>query len=1439
MTGDKTSMRFKLFRKWGAVALSAALIFGTTAQIGITPTHAAAVTSFAYTSASDWKSVVTGLSASAATSSFNTGRLAVSMDGSRVAYNDTKSVYLYDNTTGLSKEIYTTDTAVNPTDAVISDDGLSVAFYRGSDLIVWKEATGAQIVFTSTTGTLRGQLTMSSDASVIGFATVLSGSALQYAIYQESTGETKQFTANSVTGGTKNNVTYNLGSSPVVISPDGLTAYLSYYFDTYSNANYVGYYNIASGGNVSPAQYDSAENVHPHGITRDGKYLYGMAYYLSTNNFQIRDVGNYAASKKSLATGTAATQIAGYTSTGSLLNGTTFTVSDGVNSTAVGTVIGATQKKGFSGDGRVVYGISGGNLYRIDLSEIIDHLPDVGLPAAPTVTLGTVDRNGVSISFKSASSMASTTFRVMRDGVQIYSGTGSSYRDTTGEIAKDYTYTVQVRGLNGEFSASSEPIVTGKPAGVATKLGSATVKAGDYVSFGPYKWRLIGDDRLMSAESYITRVYDVTTSLDQLFGVKSESNIGYYLNDTVLGLFSEEDQAAIKMTTWVVTANNSSVPLKSTRAKIGLLTAAEHGNLNLPYNPPSGWTLTPSTNSTTPGSFYTNSSGSTSITNSQPFYPVVNLIAGMNILSGAGTLDNPYVIGGGALTSLDTPVGVKLKSVTTDEIELTWSSVVNAKSYDVLQDGKVIGTVSVPAFKGSAGEAGKEHEYTIVAKMDKLASSPSEALKVTTPEKTVEEPTNPTNPTNPTTPDVVATPKNFAVVGLTTTNAVLGWTTEENTTYKLVADGVTLYEGAGSGYTDATLSPSQSRTYMLYAVKGGKESEGVSLVVTAKAEYVPYPMGLTVTDVTYSGVTLAWDAVAGADMYTVTANGQEVETTSGTTFTDLSVEQGKMVVYGVKAHKGASVSKESKKSVFVPFESVTAPDAPAYIKATRVGYDQVALEMPYVQTAQKYQIFRDTNVLVYEGPLTSFVDHGVASQSAYTYHGVAVNTNGSASTEPINVTTTAEPVQITVSPAEPKESTITFKFKTVEGASDVEVYYNPNTHYSSNGDGTWNVTRFNTQTQETENLGVVQEDSQGNLPYEESGIQAGKDYEYNIVAYKKNAAGQEEIIGQQETTVTAPADGSGATVPGTTTPVDPGTGGGTTPTTPVDPGTGGNTGGGTTPTPTPGTGGNTGGGGSTPTTPGDASGGSTGGGSTGGGSAGGGSGSGSTPVTPGTGGGSTPTTPGTVVPTPGVDDPSTDSGSGTDPVQTEPKTPTFTDVLPSSYAYEAIESLYERGIVKGAMAGSFDPSGKVTRAQFAIMLKRAMGYTSDAPYAGTFRDYDATAWYAVELAEALNTGVTKGYTDGTYRPNAYVPREQVAVMVSNVLRMNNMDTLTADFGYKDAYKVVAWALSDVKLVNAHKIISGYTDNTIRPQNDMTRAEAAVIIYRLLSVLEQE
>lgn len=86
----------------------------------------------------------------------------------------------------------------------------------------------------------------------------------------------------------------------------------------------------------------------------------------------------------------------------------------------------------------------------------------------------------------------------------------------------------------------------------------------------------------------------------------------------------------------------------------------------------------------------------------------------------------------------------------------------------------------------------------------------------------------------------------------------------------------------------------------------------------------------------------------------------------------------------------------------------------------------------------------------------------------------------------------------------------------------------------------------------------------------------------------------------------------------------------------------------------------------------------------------------------------------------------------------------------------------------------------------------------------------------------------QGYKDGTFRPNAYITREQMAAMIARQFT-NNSTPISSTYTYKDTNK--SWAKDDIEYIRSIGIMSGVTRNTFVPNANLTRAQMAVIAIR--------
>lgn len=177
---------------------------------------------------------------------------------------------------------------------------------------------------------------------------------------------------------------------------------------------------------------------------------------------------------------------------------------------------------------------------------------------------------------------------------------------------------------------------------------------------------------------------------------------------------------------------------------------------------------------------------------------------------------------------------------------------------------------------------------------------------------------------------------------------------------------------------------------------------------------------------------------------------------------------------------------------------------------------------------------------------------------------------------------------------------------------------------------------------------------------------------------------------------------------------------------------------------------------------------------------------------------------------------------------------TFAD-LQGYWAKSEIELLASKRIINGVTLNSFSPNSPITRAEFTAILVRSLGLsTSDTTTA--FSDVAIEDWFADVIAVAVDAGIIEGYKDGLFKPNERITRQQMAVMLSRALNYVNKSVPVYDEifeKYTDNGSISSWAKHSVAEMLTTQIIKGKSETTIDPISNASRAEAAVMIKRLL------
>ena len=173
----------------------------------------------------------------------------------------------------------------------------------------------------------------------------------------------------------------------------------------------------------------------------------------------------------------------------------------------------------------------------------------------------------------------------------------------------------------------------------------------------------------------------------------------------------------------------------------------------------------------------------------------------------------------------------------------------------------------------------------------------------------------------------------------------------------------------------------------------------------------------------------------------------------------------------------------------------------------------------------------------------------------------------------------------------------------------------------------------------------------------------------------------------------------------------------------------------------------------------------------------------------------------------------------------------FSDVPENHWAAKYIYSLAERGVIKGKTPALFAPQDSLSRAELTALLCRLSG--EEPPQAAPhFTDVPETAWYAKELAWAVEAGIIKGVGENRFAPQLAVSRQDMALMLLRYAAYLGLDLPAAEpaHAFSDAAAVSAYAREAVAALQAAGLTGGYEDNSFRPQNKISRAEAAKLLF---------
>lgn len=189
---------------------------------------------------------------------------------------------------------------------------------------------------------------------------------------------------------------------------------------------------------------------------------------------------------------------------------------------------------------------------------------------------------------------------------------------------------------------------------------------------------------------------------------------------------------------------------------------------------------------------------------------------------------------------------------------------------------------------------------------------------------------------------------------------------------------------------------------------------------------------------------------------------------------------------------------------------------------------------------------------------------------------------------------------------------------------------------------------------------------------------------------------------------------------------------------------------------------------------------------------------------------------------------------------------TFKDMnSKTNWAAPYVETLASKYIIKGREDGTFGGEQPITRAQFTLLLVRALGLQGSA-YNQQFKDVQGNEWFNENnaLMAAVQYGIITGKEDGRFAPNEPITRTQAAAMLGRALQLSlfeetkiERDDTKQITDFSDASKIQPWAAREIEMIYQTGIMNGKPDGSFDPNGQTTRNQMAKMLFQFLIMTE--
>jgi len=186
--------------------------------------------------------------------------------------------------------------------------------------------------------------------------------------------------------------------------------------------------------------------------------------------------------------------------------------------------------------------------------------------------------------------------------------------------------------------------------------------------------------------------------------------------------------------------------------------------------------------------------------------------------------------------------------------------------------------------------------------------------------------------------------------------------------------------------------------------------------------------------------------------------------------------------------------------------------------------------------------------------------------------------------------------------------------------------------------------------------------------------------------------------------------------------------------------------------------------------------------------------------------------------------------------QVSVKKNSFTDIEGVDWAVESINALFDKGIINGRTETLFEPNEFITREEFVKILVVALGYQNEAYGENVFADVNDSDWFVSYVNIAYRKNLVNGIGNNNFGSGSLITRQDMTLMVYNTLQSKGIECKEGKHIFSDEADLADYAKDAVKALYEMGIVNGVSETEFNPKGNATRAQAAKIVYGILSYI---